>query len=415
MNTTPTPKPFRFLREVVYLLPTYEMETPLYLSLLNAQSRVFPRGFLPPGDPLIRLPHPFETWEQTADVLSKLALSRYIRSALEDLPPFQVQALQTLEEFERAMSMLSFMANLYVFAPDHPVASAIPANLARAWYQVAHRLDRLPMLTYASQVMYNWKRIHTDDPIELGNLTMISNFLGGMDEEWFVTVHIHIEAVAGRALRVIMPAQKAIVEGNIDQIVHSLKDLSQTLREMHGILLRMPERCNPETYYHRIRPYMFGWKNNPELPEGMIYEGVEAYDGNPQHFRGETGAQSSVIYAFDGFLGIVHDYDEMRAYLYEMRDYMPVQDRRFIEAVEQGPSLRTFIRDHQQEGALLKKAYNESIEALYEFRKLHIEYATLYIVKPAHHEQKGSVGTGGTPFTVYLKKHIDETLSHRFK
>ena len=128
MNTTPTPKPFRFLREEVYLLPTYEMETPLYLSLLNAQSRVFPRGFLPPGDPLIRLPHPFETWEQTADVLPKLALSRYIRSALEDLPPFQVQALQTLEEFERAMSMLSFMANMYVFAPDHPVASEHPVT-----------------------------------------------------------------------------------------------------------------------------------------------------------------------------------------------------------------------------------------------------------------------------------------------
>ena len=123
MNTTPTQKPFRFLREGVYLLPANEMETPLYLSLLNAQSRAFPRGFLPPRDPLIRLPHPFETWEQTADVLSKLALSRYIRPALEDLPPFQVQALQTLEEFERAMSMLSFMANMYVFAPDHPVAS----------------------------------------------------------------------------------------------------------------------------------------------------------------------------------------------------------------------------------------------------------------------------------------------------
>jgi hypothetical protein len=44
-----------------------------------------------------------------------------------------------------------------------------------------------------------------------------------------------------------------------------------------------------------------------------------------------------VIYAFDAILGIEHEQDAMRAYLNEMRDYMPVQDRTSIEALEQGP------------------------------------------------------------------------------
>jgi hypothetical protein len=39
--------------------------------------------------------------------------------------------------------------------------------------------------------------------------------------------------------------------------------------------------------------------------------------------------------------------------------------------------------------------------------------AALYILKPAQEQKAGEVGTGGTPFTVYLKKHIRETWEHR--
>ncbi len=390
-----------------------ERADPLYASLMSPAARDLTHGFLPPDDPLSRLPEPFEDWEQTGDVLPKLALSRHIRPVVEDLPPFPLDRLYTLAEHERAMSLLSFLANMYVFAPGHPVATAIPQNLARAWYAVACRLGRLPMLTYASQVMYNWRRFDRQGPVEVGNLHMMLNFLGGMDEEWFVTIHVHIEAVAGRALSVLIPGQEAVSRGDCETVVRSLDAVTDTLHEMRAVLERMTERCDPNTYYHRVRPYMFGWKNNPELPDGMVYTGVEAYGGRPRQFRGETGAQSAVIYAVDGFLGIEHGYDEMRAYLMEMRDYMPAQDRHFIETVERGPSARQLALERGNGLPELRNAYNASVEALYEFRRLHIEYAAMYVLKPGQRENKGHVGTGGTPFTVYLKKHIDETLAHR--
>lgn len=392
---------------------TQERADPLYASLMSPGARDFTHGFLPPEDPLNRLSEPFEYWEQTGDALPKLALSRHIRPVVEDLPPFPLDRLDTLAEHERAISLLSFLANLYVFAPDHPVATAIPRNLALAWHGVACRLGRPPMLTYASQVMFNWRRFNCQGPVEVGNLHMIQNFFGGMDEEWFVTIHVHIEAVAGHALAALIPGQEAVSRGETEAVVRCLETVTDTLHEMRAILERMTERCDPNTYYHRIRPYMFGWKNNPELPDGMVYTGVEAYGGRPRQFRGETGAQSAVIYAVDGFLGIKHGYDEMRAYLMEMRDYMPVQDRCFIEAVERGPSARELALQHGNELPGLRSAYNAAVEALYEFRRLHIEYAALYVLKPGQRENKGHVGTGGTPFTVYLKKHIDETLAHR--
>lgn len=374
--------------------------------------RDFSRGFLPLEDPLLRLPSAFDDWEEVARALPKLNLSNYLRSTVDALPPCPVAQLQTDRELERVMTILSFLANSYVFAPDQPVATRLPANLAVAWVAVAKRLGRPPMLTYASHALYNWRRLDPNGPVALGNLTLNQNFLGGMDEEWFTTVHINIEAAAGRGLAALLPAQRAVEQDDATALAGYLNEITATLQTMHDLLSRMPDRCDPHIYYHRVRPWIFGWKDNPLLPGGMIYTGVAEWGDKPQQFRGETGAQSSVIYAFDALLGIDHEFDAMRAYLQEMRDYMPVQDRAFIERLERGPSVRTYVTTNKGGKPWLRDAYNAAIEKLQHFRQLHIEYAALYIIKPAQGAKQGEVGTGGTPFTVYLKKHIQETTTY---
>ena len=355
---------------------------------MTAPDRDFSRGFLPTPDPLIRLPEPCGEWEAVAQDLSKLALNTALRPTLERLPPFRLAALRTERESERAMSMVSFMANLYVFAPDRPIATRLPTPLAVAWHGLATRLGRPPMLTYASQTLHNWRRLDPRGPIAVGNLAMIQNFLGGMDEEWFVTLHVHIEAAAGRGLSALSPAQQAVLRQDSQGLAGYLLELAASLRTMQALLRRMPERCQPDTYYHRVRPYMFGWKNNPDLPHGMYYDGVAAYKGQPQQFRGETGAQSSVLYAFDAALGIRHDWDAMRAYLLELRDYMPVQDRACIAQLERGPAIRDYVCRHRFSAPALREAYNESIQALAEFRQLHLDYAARYILQPGRTDKQ---------------------------
>jgi len=179
--------------------------------------------------------------------------------------------------------------------------------------------------------------------------------------------------------------------------------------------LRMPERCDPYIYFRRVRPYIHGWANQPSIPAGILYEGVEEYAGKPQKFRGETGAQSSIVPALDAVLGLSHAEDMLRSYLNEMRDYMPLKHRAFIEALEAGPSVRDYCLRHSKAHPRLRDLYNAAIDELCRFRSTHLEYAQSYINKQSREDARNpnAIGTGGTPFIPYLTKHRNETKSHR--
>lgn len=370
----------------------------------------FTHGFLPTPDPLIHLPEECAEWEAFGRELSKLSLTDYLRPKLKALPPFPVEALTTEGERWRAASLFAYMTSHYVLGRVGVgnYASEIPAVLAVPFYDVSQQLGVPPILSYAFQTMFNWRRIDPTQPVQVGNLTLMQNFLGGLDEEWFVTLHTEIEAVAGDALRVLEPAQACVANDAPQSLAGHLATVGDTLQRMTEVLGRMPDHCDPYIYYHRVRPFMFGWKDNPDMPNGMVYEGVDAYGGRPMKFRGETGAQSGVIPAIDAALGVVHERDEMRVYLAEMREYMPPRDREFVASLEAGPSVRDYVQAASQPD--LTECYNYALEKLAEFRGLHIRFAAEYILKPAQTTE--AVGTGGTPFTYYLKKHIKETEDH---
>jgi indoleamine 2,3-dioxygenase len=62
----------------------------------------------------------------------------------------------------------------------------------------------------------------------------------------------------------------------------------------------------------------------------------------------------------------------------------------------------------------LTRAYNAAVQAVADFRSRHLEYAASYIHlqgrKSAGNDTE--IGTGGTPFMKYLKKHRDETKAN---
>ncbi len=366
------------------------------------------RGFLPAQDPLTELPAAYAAWDEVAWELPRLLLTDRLRDVVEQLPELDPTDLDSGAALRRAMLVLSFLGHAYVW--DGQPRGRLPRSVAVPWCAVAERLGRPPVLSYASYALDNWRLYDPDAPVELGNLALLQNFLGGADEDWFIGVHLEIEWRAAPIMRSIGPLLDAVRDGNASGVTTALSAIASALQEMVAVLRRMPEHCDPYIYYHRVRPWIHGWQNHPALPRGVVYEGVEGLSGG-QKLRGETGAQSGIVPLLDAVLGVAHADDPLRAYLLEMREYMPPGHRAFVEAVEGSGALRSHVQAHVGSYPEIAEVYDECVHWLEAFRSLHLEYAGFYIYRQAqvHPGNPNMVGTGGTPFMPYLKKHRDET------
>src|SRR5690242_11966708 len=157
------------------------------------------RGFLPLEDPLKQLPGPFEAWENAALHLPKLLVSDQLQRTIAGLAPFPIELINEDRERERAMVLLSYLGHAYVWGGARP-ETTLPANLAAPWYEIADTLGRPPVLSYSSYALHNFFRFDGSREIECGNLGLIQNFLGGIDEEWFILIHVEIERKAAPAI-----------------------------------------------------------------------------------------------------------------------------------------------------------------------------------------------------------------------
>lgn len=330
-----------------------------------------------------------------------------------DLPQLTEHDLEDMSDAQARAAMVhySFMVQSYVWG-ETEASAVLPETLARPMCALADRLGQQPLLPYSGYVLDNWGLHDPAGPIDLSNIYVIQNFLGGQDENWFILVHVAIEARAGAALARMKAVIDGTESGDVAEVTRLLTEIAAVWSDLKDIFDRMPERCDPYAYFERVRPYIHGWKDNPALPSGVLYEGVEAHGGVPQSYRGQTGSQSSIVPCMDALLGIGHAADPMKTYLDELHIYRPTGHRRFIDDLRSESRLRDFVITSSD--APLSRAYNANVQAVADFRSRHLEYAASYINKQNRNATGNDtdVGTGGTPFMKYLKKHRDETQAN---
>lgn len=359
-------------------------------------------GFLPNKISTL-LSNEFDDVEYIAKNLPKILANNQIESEVLNLETEKNISNLSIDELERAMLLYSYIGHGYIWGGTS-IEKVIPKNISKTWYKISQKLDRPPILSYASYALNNWKLQDVNKPFDLENIRILQNFLGGMDEDWFIMIHIAIEHEAKEILNNL---KTYYLDKNEDQSY--LENALVSIKKINQIMNRMPEKCDPFIYYNRVRPYIFGWKNNPATPNGVIYEGVEEYGGTPQLFRGETGAQSSIVPALDALLGVNHSNDPLKEYLDEMRLYMPKEHRNLLNDLDQWSENNRSNSTTEDSSVVLS---DEIIKEVHAFRNKHLEYARIYIHEQSLSNQNNSnvVGTGGTPFMKYLDKHLQETV-----
>lgn len=340
-------------------------------------------GFLPHPDPLRNFP-------SGSDLARLDDLGRDLPSLLEDrnarnfLANFRVPdppGIADLASLRLYYLRLGFVASGFINQVGVAPATVLPKNLAVPFCRAAKLLDRPPILSYDGYALYNWKRFDPAGPIALGNIDTLQNFIHLYDEHWFILVHVEIEAIAADVLTAIDRAA-VDVDGALTQI-------ADAMQRQVAVLKRIPEKMDPHVYYRSFRPYIRFFEN-------VVYEGVEQ---TPASYRGETGAQSSVMPTLVAFMKIPHQPTMLTDHLADMRRFMPREHRDLLAEIGAMPDPRATSS---------REPYNAVLEAMAQFREVHFGWADLYI----HQRVADPRGTGGTPYRQWLQQLIDETRNH---
>lgn len=346
------------------------------------------RGFLPSVDPLTSLPPTFHAWDELGKHLTDYINAGIIRRKIEELPLISNIKLNSIAEEERAMMLLAFFAHAYIHSPPTP-RNYLPENIAVPWIQITSKLNRKPILSHSTNVLYNWKRLDKEKPLQLDNMATLCQFHGGLDESWFYLITVEIERVGAQAIPLVLEAMRHSESEDFEQASKCLAQANPILAELTVTLKRMYEYCDPHIFYLRIRPFLASFEN-------IDYRGCNL---EPQNFHGGSAAQSSLLQFFDAAFGIEYDHPSTKNYLHLMRHHMPTKHAAFLSYIE----CNTTIRNSVSKNDMLKKSYNEAVQHLIEFRNEHLKIVAIYIMQQAKRTKTIAVGTGGTNPMEFLK------------
>lgn len=368
------------------------------------------RGFLPDEDPLPRFPTdgrrgPVGTYLRELDRLGE-ALPDRLRDgdarpaveALETPPDGTVDAL-TDQEVVRLCLLGAFFASGYVHQIGSDPVDRVPAGAAVPLYRASRRLGRKPMLSYDLLCLHNFRRLDPDDGLAVENVSPVQRFTDLEDERWFVAIHVAIEAAAGPALVACARAQDAVRADEPAALVDALETVADSLSEQTAIMRRMTERNAPTAFATAFRPYYAGF-------DGVVFEGVDEFEGEPQTLRGGSGAQSCVLPSIDAALGVDHEATALVEKLRDMRSYMPERHRSVVEAYEADVDVRPYVA--RSDDRTLRAAYNRCLDRLEAFREVHFGQVVQYISETTG----DTTGTGGTDFMSFLSDMAEETAAH---
>lgn len=378
-------------------------------------------GFLPRIKPLKELP---EIYNDINIILEKMKISSQ-NSLLKDnkfaeyvdkhLPTYDLSSQNNIQILASLFRDYCFIASAYSLETSHfnlvdgkygKARDELPPKLSKPLKLLGEKLGTKPWLDYA----YGYglsnaiPKLGATDLGDYRSYETIRMFNGHESESGFINVHVAMNSFTPELVK----AQQSILEAahykKIDDLKYYLNKHYYILNDIINSLNTMWKACKKSEYLS-FRTFIMGQKGNKEMypAEKIIFnlgDSVEYYS-----FRGETGAQDSIIPSVDSIFQINYPKNKLTEYLYDLREYRPKDHQEYIE-YNKNMSLQVDLINLAKEDAEASLALLRNLNCIRLFRRKHWNLTKKYIIENTKHP----VATGGTPITTWLPNQLGATL-----
>ncbi|KKA29258.1 hypothetical protein TD95_002039 [Thielaviopsis punctulata] len=412
------------------------------------------RGFLPRMHPIFELPPAFAPVDallqampvKKLDGTPGLLAHGGLGAAVAQLPDLTDE----IDAYKKDVPMMnalyrdySFLASAYLLEPCHErfvrgegyglARDVLPRQIARPIQRCAELSGFMPWMEYAgSYALFNYRLHDPSAGMAYGNLRLIRAFEHGLDpsssEAGFVLVHIEMVKNSGPLVSAALAALDAVQASSLSTLAKrtafnaGLRDMLCALRTINSVMEMMWHKSQPRAYTS-FRTFIFGITSQSMFPKGVVYEGVN--DNKPMAFRGESGANDSMVPLMDNFLQLPLPETPLTEILRDFRKYRPSNHREFLQWVRSMSSaldLRAYALSLDSVGSATasaalsveeKAAVCESralwirlLDQVRDFRWRHWCFAREYILKQTAHP----TATGGSPIVTWLPNQLQAVM-----
>lgn len=280
-----------------------------------------------------------------------------------------------------------------------------------------------------SYALFNYRLEDPKAGLDYSNLRLIRAFEHGLDpsssEAGFVLVHVDMVKNSGPLVSGTMAcldslspsgphATCAVLQRN--DFNTGLRTVLQTMKKVNATMETMWGKSKPSSYTS-FRTFIFGITSQSMFPNGVVYEGVN--DNKPMSFRGESGANDSMIPLMDNLLCLPLPDTPLTEILRDFREYRPSNHRAFLQMVKEraleadtrGFALAEAAEDgasDEERAAVVesRRLWLQVLNEVRDFRWRHWCFAREYIIKKTSHP----TATGGSPIVTWLPNQLEAVL-----
>jgi indoleamine 2,3-dioxygenase len=289
-----------------------------------------------------------------------------------------------------------------------------------------------------SYALFNYRLVDPSKGLEYSNLRLIRAFEHGLDpsssEAGFVLTHVAMVRHSGPLVSGVMACLRTLAPSSPSpdrtKFNAGLREMFSAFRQVNAVMETMWSVSKPKSYTS-FRTFIFGITSQSMFPEGVIYEGVD--DSARQQFRGESGANDSMIPLMDNFCQIAMPNTPLTEILKDFRSYRPGDHRHFLEwvgeeSVDRG--VREFAlglnsKAEDKEAVLeSRQLWIKILNQVRDFRWRHWCFAREYILKQVScplieakradanpKQTQHPTATGGSPIVTWLPNQLKAVMN----